>query len=126
MKLSEIVKNYRSTHGLSLRAFAKRCGVSHTAIARIEAEKNSAGNPFVPDVETLVGISNAMGMSLNDLLHMIGDEDVYVSETDELRDMLRDNPDMRMLLSISSKFDKDDFAVLMQAAKAINRRYEED
>ena len=126
MKLSEIVKNYRLTHGLSLRAFARRCGVSHTAISRIEAEQNSIGNPFVPTVETLVGIADAMGMSLNDLLHMIGDEDVYISEADELRDMLRDNPDMRMLLSISSKFDKDDFAVLMQTAKAINRRYEDD
>ena len=126
MKLSEIVSNYRRTHGLSLRAFASRCGVSHTVIQHIEKEQNSHGNPFVPTLETLVGIASAMGMSLNDLLHMIGDEDVYVTETDELRDMLRDNPDMRMLLSISSKFDKDDFAVLMQTAKAINRRYEED
>ena len=125
MKLSEIVKKYREEHGLSLRAFAERVGVSHNAIANIENERNSHGNPFVPTIETLVGISSAMGISLNDLLHMMGDEDVFVTETDELRDMLKDNPDMRWMLSTTSKFDKDDFDAVVNLIKSINRRYED-
>lgn len=125
MKLSEIVREYRDKHGLSLRAFASRCGLSHSVIANIENETNSHGQPFIPTIETLAGIAKAMGISLNDLMHQIEDTDIYVSETDELRDMLRDNEDMRMLLSISSKFDKEDFDILIQTAKAINRRYED-
>lgn len=125
MKLSEIVKKYREEHGLSLRAFAERVGVSHNAIANIENERNSHGNPFVPTMETLVGIASAMGISLNDLLHMIGDEDVFITETDELRDMLKDNPDMRWMLSTTSKFDRADFDAVVNLIKSINRRYED-
>lgn len=125
MKLSEIVKKYREEHGLSLRAFAERVGVSHNAIANIENERNSHGNPFVPTMETLVGIASAMGISLNDLLHMMGDEDVFVTETDELRDMLKDNPDMRWMLSTTSKFDRADFDAVVNLIKSINRRYED-
>jgi transcriptional regulator with XRE-family HTH domain len=125
MKLSEIVKKYREEHGLSLRAFAERVGVSHNAIANIENERNSHGNPFVPTMETLIGIASAMGISLNDLLHMMGDEDVFVTEADELRDMLKDNPDMRWMLSTTSKFDKDDFDAVVNLIKSINRRYED-
>lgn len=125
MKLSEIVKKYREEHGLSLRAFAERVGVSHNAIANIENERNSHGNPFVPTMETLVGIASAMGISLNDLLHMMGDEDVFITETDELRDILKDNPDMRWMLSTTSKFDKDDFDAVVNLIKSINRRYED-
>lgn len=125
MKLSEIVRQYREEHGLSLRAFAKRVGVTQTTISNIEREQNNHGNPFVPTLETLVGIASAMGMSVNDLLHMIGDEDVYITETDQLRDMLKDNPDMRWMLSTTSKFDKDDFDAVVNLIKSINRRYED-
>lgn len=125
MKLSELIKKYREENGLSLRAFAKRSGVTQTTIANIEREQNNHGNPFVPTIETLVGIATAMGMSLNDLLHMIGDEDVYITETDQLRDMLKDDPDLRWMLSTTSKFDKEDFATVMNLIKSINRRYDD-
>lgn len=125
MKLSEIVRKYREDHGLSLRAFAARCGVSHTAISAIEKEQSSRGKKFIPTIETLTGIASAIGISLNDLLHMIGDEDVYVTETDQLRDMLKDDPDLRWMLSTTSKFDKDDFDAVVNLIKSINRRYED-
>lgn len=125
MKLSEIVRQYREEHGLSLRAFAARCEVSHTAIAAIEKEQSSRGKKFIPTIETLTGIASAIGISLNDLLHMIGDEDVYVTETDQLRDMLKDDPDLRWMLSTTSKFDKDDFDAVVNLIKSINRRYED-
>lgn len=125
MKLSEIVLQYREKYGLSMRTFAGRCGLSHAVIANIEKETNSQGEPFTPTIDTLSKIAKGMGISLNDLLAEMDDIDVYVSETDELRDMLKENSDMRMLLSISSKFDKEDFDILLQTAKAIGRRYED-
>lgn len=125
MKLSEIVKQYRETHHISLRRFAQMCGLAHTTISNIENERNSNGDPFIPLVDTLSGVANAMGMSLDELLRMMDDTDVYVSETDALRDMLKDNPDMRMLLSTTSKWDKEDFETLMNMVRTINRRYED-
>ena len=41
MKLSELIKKYREENGLSLRAFAKRSGVTQTTIANIEREQNA-------------------------------------------------------------------------------------
>jgi hypothetical protein len=42
-----------------------------------------------------------------------------------MRDMLKDNPKMRMLLSTTSKWDKEDFETLMNMVRTINRRYED-
>ena len=50
---------------------------------------------------------------------------VYITETDQLRDMLKDDPDLRWMLSTTSKFDKEDFATVMNLIKSINRRYED-
>jgi transcriptional regulator with XRE-family HTH domain len=40
MKLSEIVRQYREEHGLSLRSFAERVGISHNAeLSRLEPSR---------------------------------------------------------------------------------------
>lgn len=54
MKLSEIVRRYREEHGLSIRQFAKQCGISHTAIANVESETNSYGEPYIPQLGTVL------------------------------------------------------------------------
>ena len=36
MKLGEFIKQYREEHGISQREFARRCGISNTAIQSIE------------------------------------------------------------------------------------------
>ena len=121
MKLSEIVKKYRDEHGLSLRSFASRCGVSHTVIYNVENELNSVGDPFTPSFETIQKIANAMGITVNDLLRQIEDMPIYTSEADEWRDELKNNPDLRMLLSASSKLDAEDIRQLIALAERMNR-----
>lgn len=65
MKLSEIVMAYRKEHGLSIRQFAQKCGLSHSAIANVENERNSMGNPYTPSFETLQHLALGMGLSVN-------------------------------------------------------------
>ena len=65
-----------------------------------------------------------MGISVNDLLRDMEDMEIYSSDVDEMRDELRNNPELRMLLSASRDLDKDDIKMLIAIAKKINKEYE--
>ena len=124
MRLSEIVRKYREAHKMSLRTFAYRCDLSHTVIDHIEKETNSIGTPYQPSLDTLQKVASGMSMSLNDLLAMMDDMDVYIDEVDEMRDMLKDNPDLRMLLSASAKLSQDDIKQLYRIASLMRKEQE--
>lgn len=120
MKLSEIVKTYREDHEMSLRTFARSCDLSHAVINNIEREKNSNGDPFTPSFETLQKIAFGMGISVNDLLKEMDDMEIFVSETDEIRETLRSRPDLRSLLQEAQKLEEEDVNMLISIAKKIN------
>ena len=72
MTLGDIVKNYRTEHGLSLREFSRISGVSNGYISMLEKNEHpKAKKPIVPSIEKMRCISNAMGMSFDSLLDMI-------------------------------------------------------
>ena len=121
MKLSEIVRDYRKRHRMSLRTFAERCDISHTVIDHIEKEVNQMGSPYQPSLDTLQKVANGMRMTLNELLNQMDDMNVYVNEVDEMRDMLKENDDLRMLLSASSKLDADDIKQLYRIASLMGK-----
>lgn len=69
MTLGEYIRAYREAHGESQRSFAARCGLSNTNISFIERGINpNTGKPIAPDVLTLQKISNAMGVSVQDII----------------------------------------------------------
>lgn len=69
MTLGEYIRAYRKAHGESQRSFAARCGLSNTNISFIERGINpNTGKPIAPDVLTLQKISNAMGVSVQDII----------------------------------------------------------
>lgn len=74
MELREIIKTYRTEHNLSQREFAARCGdVSNGYISIIENDYNPhTGKPPRPSVDKLVSIAKGMGLTLEDLLQMMG------------------------------------------------------
>ena len=79
MTLGEFVKQYREEHGLSQRQFALRCMLSNGYIAMIEKNMNPAtGKPIVPGLKQVQLIAGAMGMSLEELVRNV-DEDQIVS-----------------------------------------------
>lgn len=121
MKLSEIVRRYREEHGLSIRQFAKQCDISHSAIANIESETNSYGEPYIPQLGTINKVAFGMGIPARELLSMMDGVSIDESPTDDLRDMLKDDPDIRILLSASKKLSKEDMAILIQLAQKMGR-----
>ena len=121
MKLSEIVRNYRKSHRMSLRTFAERCNLAHTVVERVEKERNQLGTPYQPSLDTIQKLANGMRMSMSELLNQMDDMKVYVNEVDEMRDLLKENDDLRMLLSASSKLDADDIKQLYRIASLMGK-----
>lgn len=79
MTLGDIVKNYRTEHGLSLREFSRISGVSNGYISMLEKNEHpKTKKPIVPSIEKTRCIANAMGMSFDSLLDMI-DSDQPIS-----------------------------------------------
>jgi transcriptional regulator with XRE-family HTH domain len=79
MTLGDIVKNYRTEHGLSLREFSRISGVSNGYISMLEKNEHpKTKKPIVPSIEKMRCIANAMGMSFDSLLDMI-DSDQPIS-----------------------------------------------
>lgn len=72
MTLGDIVKNYRTEHGLSLREFSRISGVSNGYISMLEKNEHpKTKKPIVPSIEKMRCIANVMGMSFDSLLDMI-------------------------------------------------------
>ncbi len=73
--LSKLLKNYRFSHGMTIREFAEKLRISHTYLSKLEAGKDPrTGNPISPTIETLTKVSDGMGITLKKLLESCGYE----------------------------------------------------
>lgn len=73
MDLGKVIKEYRLTHGLSLRAFAKKCGLSHTYIDNIEKDyEPHTGKPVTPSISALQALAKGMDVPLEELMEKAG------------------------------------------------------
>lgn len=76
MKLKDITKQYREQHGMSKREFGRKCGFSNAYVSVLESGVNPhTGETLKPTVHTYTKIAKAMGISLNDLLNMLDDNE---------------------------------------------------
>lgn len=83
MTIGEFISNYCKEHGLSQRAFAARCGLSHGYIAFLVKGRNpNTGEPIVPQLETLKQIAGGMGLTLEELFLAVDDLDVDISRNE--------------------------------------------
>lgn len=74
MKIGEYIKQYREENRLSQREFAKMCGLSNAYISMLEKGVNpSTGEPAVPSMNAYLQISQAMGVSLQELMEAVDD-----------------------------------------------------
>ena len=69
MKLSDVIKDYRESHGLSARELSKRSGVSHSYL--IAMEKGEAKSPTI---EILDKLAKTMAVSTDSLIRVITEE----------------------------------------------------
>ena len=78
MFLGDLIKDYRTKNGLSQRDFAKLCNLSHTYIAALEKNiDRRTGKPITPTLDTVKYVSKAMNMSVEDILHLLEDEQEF-------------------------------------------------
>lgn len=78
MILGDLIKQYRNNKGLSLRDFAKQCGLSHTYISALEKNIDSrTGKPIAPTLDTIKYLSKGMNMSIEDILKILDDEQEF-------------------------------------------------
>lgn len=78
MTLGDIIKEYRSQHGMSMDDFSQRSGISKAYISLLEKNRHPrTGMPIIPSVGTISKAAIGMGMDFNDLFFMIdGNVDV--------------------------------------------------
>lgn len=75
MNLGELIRNYRMENNLSQRKFALRCGLSNGYIAMLERNENpDTGKPINPGLDKLKLIAEAMGITSDELIDMLDDE----------------------------------------------------
>lgn len=72
MYLGEIIKQYRTEHGLSQQAFADKCSLSKPYISQLENNINpKTGESVAPSADTFVLVAKAMNMPLSNLLAIV-------------------------------------------------------
>lgn len=78
MNLGNLIKEYREKNKLSLREFAKKCGLSHTYISALEKNIDSrTGKPIAPTLDTVKYISKGMNMPIEEILKILDDEQEF-------------------------------------------------
>lgn len=89
MKLGEILKQYRDTHNVSMSEFAIRIGMSKAYVSMLEKNYNpSTQKPIVPSVHTLKKCAKAMGITLDELVRSLDDDQlINLVETTEKNDL---------------------------------------
>lgn len=107
------LKEIRKAHKKTQEELAKALGVSRSTIGMYESGARE------PDFETLEAIADYFNVSMDDLAggsYLKREDDMEV-----LREELRANPDLRMLLSASRNLDAEDIRQLVALAERMNR-----
>lgn len=83
MKLNDLIKKYRASHNLSLRAFAQKSGLSYGYIYMLEKNINpKTQKPIKPTLEAIKGVAYGLDVSVDDLLKMLDDDQEFIINTD--------------------------------------------
>ena len=83
MQLRDLIRNYRTTHGLSQRQFATQCDLSNGYISILEKGLNpNTGKPVTPTIPQLKKLANGMSMTLAELFEQVDDMPIDISFPD--------------------------------------------
>lgn len=78
MTLGDLINQYRNERKMSLRAFAEKCGLSHTYISALEKNIDPRTNkPIAPTLDTVKFVSKGMGISIEEILKILDDEQEF-------------------------------------------------
>ena len=113
MPIGDRIKYYREQAGMTMEQLAQAVGVQNSAINKYE--KGLVTN--MP-INRNRQIEDALGIDVRLVLDFL---DEPSSEVDEMREELRANPDLRMLLSASRNLNAEDIRQLVALAERMNR-----
>ncbi len=72
MTLGDIIKEYRTSHNLSMDSFSDRSGISKAYISLLEKNKHpKTGKAIAPSIQCIKQAADGMGMDFNILFGMI-------------------------------------------------------
>lgn len=72
MKIGDLIKEYRQLNTLTMQDFADKSGLSKSYISMLEKGKHPQNNrEIVPSIETVKNIAVAMGISVDDILDVV-------------------------------------------------------
>lgn len=79
MKLGDIVREFRQSHGMTMQEFADLASLSKGYISMLEKGRNPRNNlPITPSIDTYAKIARAMNMTAEELLAKAKGEDVAI------------------------------------------------
>lgn len=112
MSIGKRIKERREELGMTQAELAKRIGTTYQAISKYE-------NDIIGTIPTkkLKQIADVLDC---DPVYLLGMESQF-SPSSEIRDELKDNPELRMLLSAASDLTKEDLIALTDIAKRFKR-----
>lgn len=72
MTLGDIIKDYRTTHGLSMDGFSEKSGISKAYISLLEKNKHpKTGKNIAPSIQCIKQAASGMNMSFDDLFALL-------------------------------------------------------
>ncbi len=75
MTLGDLIKIYRTEHGMSMEQFAKKSSLSKAYIGLLEKNKHpKTGKPIAPSLEKIKLVANAMDKDFDDVIRLIDSE----------------------------------------------------
>ena len=105
----EKIRELRLRNGWTQQEVADKVGLKKSMISMLERNERK------PSFEVLEAFADVFNVDLDMLA---GDKR---SQVDELRDMLKENHNLRMLLSASAKLDEKDIEQLIRLAKLMDK-----
>lgn len=129
MTLGEMVSEYRQSHGLSMRDFARRCGVSHVVVQYVEKGERQNGEPYMPKFDTVRKLARGMGKTAEELISECEDFDLDISVGSEESPIYADflssqSTDEMMMLQAYRMIPIEHRIEAMQAIFKIREKYE--
>lgn len=112
MTIGERIRYYRKMIGMTQEELASKVGVAKQAINKYET-----GRVTNIPIERFQAMAEVLGVSPAVLMGRQEDP----SSEEDLRDMLKDNPKLRMLLSASAKLNEADIDQLYRIASLMGK-----
>ena len=85
MTLGDLIKSYRTAHGLTMQEFASLSGLSKAYVSMLEKNRHPQNNKeIIPSIDTFNKVALAMKLSLNDVLEAVNSNQlINLEHTDD-------------------------------------------